>query len=416
MFEKCCGSKEFHKCTYVHNPKPLDIDITFQNVINYLLWYSPQDEIAYQRIDNSEAKILKSKILSEFLIKRLIELLKLDYEKDVLFYDEDKIDLNIESIISELDLDSNINGICLNCSKFIIRYETSNSESSKKNGNKYKYSKSEQLFREIRHSIAHGSFTVNGDYFIGRNSYRGKTLSVFKFKISDFSKIVNMIISSDLSIQILEEKLKHLKFIENEMINLKGIVDNPIEIKVYSKMNCKIIVYKHNEYVNLKKSPYSEFVLSNQDEESSKEIMLPTASAQIKLFYEDVDHKMYFNNIPEYFNIEPPEYRNLRRIIYHVDEQFKSFNYRLFIVGEVQASYKRLGINDKLFKKQQDILLNLFKRNVRDLVKDVEDEDSKVIFFDSNEIACLYGMNKTEKEKRVIYSNKNAPFQRSIGR
>ena len=150
MFDRCCENRVTCAYKMMHDPKPISFSDDMAAIIKNLLWYAPNID-SYQAIRND---LIQDRIYDEFSFSYIITKMGMDANLDVKW-----IDPNGE--IDDEDWDFYENEICYNCQKIIIVRQK-------------KLSKTNDLLRCIRNSIAHGHFAIVGDYIVGFNRHTTK--------------------------------------------------------------------------------------------------------------------------------------------------------------------------------------------------------------------------------------------------
>ena len=151
MFEKCCGCRSSVAYEITHNPKPISLSYDMDEIIKNLLWYAPNID-SYQAGKN---ELIQDKLYDDFSFTYILNYMKMDEKKDVKWieprdsFDDDEWNYFVE-------------GICCNCQKIIITRQKN-------------LSKTNDLLRCLRNSIAHGHFAIVDDYIICFNKNNSKT-------------------------------------------------------------------------------------------------------------------------------------------------------------------------------------------------------------------------------------------------
>lgn len=241
-FQVCCSQKNLVKFSYTHSPKPITFTFDMQEVIKILLWYVPNIE----SLQSEENPVIKSKVYSECCFNYLIKKMGLNIQKDVCWLDS--ID---DTIWRSFDKEC-----CISCSKIIVVSDD-------------RYSKTENLLRHIRNSIAHARFTiVNNNLFIGYDINKSKVKKAI-IKVNP-KQLLNALY--DVTSGTLEFKYKLYENIFivfgyiTTRINKKSIHYNTIDL-IVEKHHLKYLVEikKRNKekVINFKKTRKGMFIHTN---------------------------------------------------------------------------------------------------------------------------------------------------------
>lgn len=163
MFDRCCNSKNVVDYKITHNPKPIPLPNDMDAIVKNLLWYAPNID-SYQAPKN---ELIQDKVYDDFSFTYIMNKMGMVEDNDVKWLEQNEN-------VADDDWAYYENEICVNCQKFIITRVKSQS-------------KTNNLLRCVRNCIAHGQFTVVGDYMIGFNSQHtnkgaDKKKAVIKFK------------------------------------------------------------------------------------------------------------------------------------------------------------------------------------------------------------------------------------------
>lgn len=146
MFEQCCNAPEYIDFSLVHNPVPFAFGVDAEEILKKLLLYVPNvDSVQSQQIPE-----LDNVLYEDFVFLYILDELGMNEESDVKLkkHDED-VDFDDWNFYRQM--------LCTNCQKIIIcRYSNQ--------------TKTKNLLRCIRNSIAHGDYFIVGEYFIGFNT------------------------------------------------------------------------------------------------------------------------------------------------------------------------------------------------------------------------------------------------------
>lgn len=144
MFDKCCSSRIEKDYLIHHNPKPLVLSPTMDNILKRLLWYVPNID----SFQSSKFELIDNKLYDDFSFLFILNLMGMN-ESDVDW-------LASGTNIDEATWEYYENKICTNCQKIIISGYSSQT-------------KTHNLLRCVRNSIAHGHFAICEELFIGFN-------------------------------------------------------------------------------------------------------------------------------------------------------------------------------------------------------------------------------------------------------
>ena len=143
MFNVCCSASSFVNYDMHHNPKPLALSAGELEFIEKMLWYAPNIS-SYQ---SESVPLFKDAKYENILFEYIMDGLGMDEATDVEW--RGKSDYVPTGYMTYFD-----GRMCINCQKIIICKYPSRT-------------KTEELFRSIRNTIAHGRFTFSNGYFIG---------------------------------------------------------------------------------------------------------------------------------------------------------------------------------------------------------------------------------------------------------
>ncbi len=150
MFERCCSSCSALHYEIVHNPQPIALSNTMDEVIKNLLWYAPNID-SYQAVKN---ELISDKVYDDFSFTYIMNKMEMVEDRDVKWIEpNDPFDENDWTFYE--------NGICTHCQKIIITRQKN-------------LSKVNDLLRCLRNCIAHGHFSIVDDYIIGFNKHTTK--------------------------------------------------------------------------------------------------------------------------------------------------------------------------------------------------------------------------------------------------
>ena len=147
MFSRCCDCRNEISYNILHNPKPISLEKSMEKILKYLLWYVPNIE----SIQSPKIDLIENELYDDFTFDYILHMMGMS-ENDVewlepnVFIDDDTWRYYEDSL-------------CLNCQKMIITRIK-------------KQSKTQNLLRCIRNSVAHGHFTICDNMFIGFNKHK----------------------------------------------------------------------------------------------------------------------------------------------------------------------------------------------------------------------------------------------------
>lgn len=150
MFERCCCGRSTISYEIVHNPHPIVFSDAMDSIIKELLWYVPNID-SYQAIKN---EFISDKLYDDFSFTYIMNQMNMVEDRDVKW-----LEPNVP--FDECDWAFFENSICNNCQKMIIARQKN-------------LSKTNDLLRCLRNSIAHGHFVIVDDYIIGFNKQTTK--------------------------------------------------------------------------------------------------------------------------------------------------------------------------------------------------------------------------------------------------
>lgn len=189
MFERCCKTPRNIDFSLVHNPVPFTFGIDAEEVLKKLLLYVPNVD----SVQSKQIPELDSALYEDFVFLYILDELGMKEESDVKFkkHNED-VDVDDWNFFRQT--------LCTNCQKIIIcRY---NNQTKTKN-----------LLRCIRNSIAHGDYFIIDEYFIGFNTETKRNgdehhKAVIKIKYKNFLAAIEKLTNSDRRyIGLVKEKL-----------------------------------------------------------------------------------------------------------------------------------------------------------------------------------------------------------------
>ena len=170
-FDKCCQKRKTEKYQIYHIPRPKDWDKDVIDAIQMLLWYIPNIDSVQSFSDD----LIRSKAFENLTFDYVLDCLGMSY-KDVLF-------IRPGGEIFDEYWDYYQGEICTSCQKIIIVRQKNKT-------------KTEDLLRCIRNSVAHGDFTVVGDMFVGFNKHKGEKKAIIKIRPKNLIRAL-----SNISIQ-----------------------------------------------------------------------------------------------------------------------------------------------------------------------------------------------------------------------
>ena len=161
MFERCCENRSTEPYSLTHNPKPISVSADMDRIVKEILWYVPNIS-SYQSPKND---LVEDKLYDDFSFTYILNQMGMNEDTDVLY-------LSNNDCVSDEDWEFYEEKICTNCQKMII---TAYSSQSKTNN----------MLRCLRNCVAHGQFTIVGDYLVGFNRQslpNGPKKAVIKIK------------------------------------------------------------------------------------------------------------------------------------------------------------------------------------------------------------------------------------------
>ena len=159
MFNRCCSLRSSIDYKLIHDPKPIVLSNNMDKIIKRLLWYVPNID-SYQSEKN---ELISEKLYDDFSFTYIINKMNMAIDRDIKWI-EPKI------MFDDKDLEYYENNIYKNCQKILITRQKN-------------LSKTNDLLRCLRNSIAHGQFTIVDDYIICFNSCNnGVKKAVIKIK------------------------------------------------------------------------------------------------------------------------------------------------------------------------------------------------------------------------------------------
>ena len=255
MFERCCNNRDTIGYEKVHKPKPISFSKEMNEIIKQLLWYVPN-------IDSFQAEkneLIGSNIYDDFSFTYLLEQIGMNEDKDVKWIEPKKE-------LGEDDWKYYEHELCVNCQKIIIVRMK-------------KLSKTNDLLRCLRNSIAHGEFSIEGDYIIGfnklvtKNNPEGIKKAIIKIKPKLLLDALRQLTSEIGRISLIEYAFKRLgyrvvtnhRLVCNELSGKNTCVFDlfiekdgkqyVLEVKDY-----KDRLYLHPEHIENQLSTYKRFV------------------------------------------------------------------------------------------------------------------------------------------------------------
>ena len=167
-FCKCCNNREELEYSIKHDPKPLQLSSDDLNTIEMILWYMPNID----SVQASKNELIEEEIYDDFTFRHILDTMGMN-ENDVCFYPPN-------TDIPNGTWDYYQNRICNNCQKIVIVRQNNQT-------------KTLNLLRCVRNSVAHGDFTICGDFFIGFNTYRGRRKAIIKLKAKMLLNALDML-------------------------------------------------------------------------------------------------------------------------------------------------------------------------------------------------------------------------------
>lgn len=182
-FKLCCDHRKTQKYKIDHRPKPKDWDKDLLDSIQMLLWYIPNID----SVQPKPSSLIRNKAYDNIFFSYILEALEMT-DDDVKFIDQgQEIDKKTWDYYHE--------EICTSCQKILIVKRPANT-------------KTENLLRCIRNSVAHGDFNLVGDTFIGFNQYKGERKAIIKVKPKKLLAALNLSLTvSEYSRAIMVEKI-----------------------------------------------------------------------------------------------------------------------------------------------------------------------------------------------------------------
>lgn len=156
-FKLCCDHREAHTYKIDHRPKPKDWDKDLLDSIQMLLWYIPNID----SVQSKPSSLIRNKAYDNIFFAYILEVLGMT-DDDVKF-------INQGQEIDKKTWDYYHDEICTSCQKILLVRRPYNT-------------KTENLLRCIRNSVAHGDFNLVWDTFIGFNEYKGERNAIIKLK------------------------------------------------------------------------------------------------------------------------------------------------------------------------------------------------------------------------------------------
>lgn len=182
-FDYCCNKPNMYEYSIIHDGR---FDTRKNEIFLKILWQLP-DTDSRQSDQNT---VFMNSAYDDFFIDILKTQLELGIS-DYLFSEDTE---NVNSIAEHYKYE-----MCLDCSKLVIKTGSSTT-------------KIVDFFRHVRNAVAHGSFNIIGDKFIGFDSSRGKYTAVIKVKYDNLKKLVSFFAESTEIVDIYEKSLKRLGY------------------------------------------------------------------------------------------------------------------------------------------------------------------------------------------------------------
>ena len=157
VFSKCCHERMEREYSLQHSPKPLLLKNDLTRIIEMILWYIP----CIDSIQSYKHELIEERTFDDFTFALLLDMMEMSKE-DVLFLEpSEEVPDEIWSYYQDR--------ICVNCQKFVIVMQRNQT-------------KTLNVLRCIRNSVAHGEFNIWDDCFIGFNTFKGRKKAVVKFR------------------------------------------------------------------------------------------------------------------------------------------------------------------------------------------------------------------------------------------
>lgn len=153
---KCCQNRIEKDYSIQHEPKPLDLTEKLAEVIEMILWYMPNID----SVQSFKHELIEESLFDDFTFAFFLDMMKMN-EEDVLF-------LNPNEEIPDDIWNYYQNKVCTSCQKFVIVIQRNQT-------------KTQNVLRCIRNSVAHGEFNIWDNYFIGFNTFKSKKKAIVKF-------------------------------------------------------------------------------------------------------------------------------------------------------------------------------------------------------------------------------------------
>ncbi len=282
-FEQCCLRPNCKAFSLEHKPIPFAFGVDAEAILKQLLLYVPNID----SVQSMQIPELNSPLYEDFVFSYILDGLGMDEGRDVKFKKHE------EDIDSD-DWEFYRQTICTNCQKIIICGYSNQT-------------KTKNLLRCIRNSIAHGDYFIVDEYFIGFNTETKRNgdehhKAIIKIKYKQFLTMVERLTSS-------------------ARCN-KGMIKEELFAYAFEKLDYNVTMGKNNENYDLKlerkgKEYFIEIVLLNKVPYIHKEhierhikkakdlkdnqffvLVIDTSriTNEVKKYLSDVEHVMLLDN------------------------------------------------------------------------------------------------------------------------
>lgn len=194
MFELCCNTKSFTNYEIKHDPKPIDLK-AMDAIIKIFLWYAPNIE----SFQSEKCDVITDRLYENILFSYVMNKMNMVEKRDVKWLDS-------KEPFDDKDWKYFEDSICINCQKIIITRLK-------------KLTKTNDLLRCLRNSIAHGHFALVDNYFIGFNMHQNQRSheeikkAIIKVKLGTLQDVIKDIISgNNIRILLLQFAFKQLGY------------------------------------------------------------------------------------------------------------------------------------------------------------------------------------------------------------